>query len=1665
MHAAALRQLFFVFIFLATSLSSADVFVDATTGDDTFDGTSATVGAFPVGPKKTVGSGISVASAGDTVNIAAGTYIEQVSIAAGIRLLGAGKASTIIQFPAAPVANVPDMSQAGNPLAAIAVVYAGAAGANVTLEALTIQGPAPFNSAALYGIFAGNTTNLIVTDCDVRDIRHNPLDGTQRGNAIQIGRDFTQQFATATLTNVTIIGYQKTGILVDGVGRNATIENCVITGTGPTNQIAQNGIQVSRGATATIRDTAVSGNFYIPTSTVSCNVLGFQSGALAIENSSFTGSNVGVYALQSSGVVSLTGNTIGTTGSGNDYGVILDGATAAATFSGNTLANNTTQQISIQDTSNRSVTFSTSNTITGGTVGLSVSGNPILDLGNTAFSTQSSSVISLAANALIGQELAATGISVDGTAVSAMTRTQLFALEDRIAHGVDTTGKGLARVVAATVFVTPASGSIQQGINVATAGDTVLVAPGTFAENVNINKRVTLEGSGAGGNNTVDTIVSNAGNVITISAGGTDAANRTVVRTLRVTGGSFGIFFDSALSFVTLDGITATKLGQHGVHVSANAILNTLSLLNCNLSENDTALQTEQGGLWIIGAIDGLTVTGGSFNSNTYGMYSTQQSPPSPIRPLTNVTITGTSFNTNFSKGLYLEKLNNALLKDIVVNGSGYSAPVAPPTPISFFAPPAGIDINLKYATYGNIILENATVINCGENEPARAVAVAIKGRNDAPSYNTNPATLDGIEIKGGTFETPPFTDRPAFSFGNNTTNVLYSNAVSVTGTGIGVSSFVDTATTPINLGNTSLANTLTQYLRNTTTGTMTANNVNFNASDNFVIEDKVVHAVDVSTFGAVRWNPGHIYVTVNSFFTALTTTPSLQRSVDAALDNDTVHVQAGSYGSQNVTFPAKSLIFSGPNAGIDPNVGTRVAEAIVSGASMFTVSNGTADTLTIDGFTFDQVTNGTGVIAASGNADGVTVRCNRFVSPGPVAVYAVSTARQNWTVTQNRVTNVQGTTSGAYSPSGPSGMRLYDLSNLTVSYNFISATPYAGILTDAITNSAITGNRVSNVPEQGIQVAGASSGVTVSFNEVNNVNTNQAVDKGGIRLYAQNFTGGVTVNNNIVTGSLNGITIRDGSNDVANGFTTIRNNNVASNTRGVYRATGGTGTLNAEANWWGNPQGPTDASNPFGLGALVSGGIDFTPFLSDGTDNALLNTSSFAALQTSVGFQNNAPLAGAAQRLVFSTQPAGGAAGAALATQPTVQVQDDNGNVATTFNGTVSVFLASNPTGATLTGTTVLTFTAGSATFTNLSLNKAGTGYQLLAMSSTLPWALSQTFDVAAVPNPVPTLTALSPNNTLVNSQPLALTVTGTNFTEDSTVLFGGQARATLFISATQLLAVLPETDLDAVGTFTITVASPAPGGGTTASLTFTVNAQPTPNTPPQMLSQATAFPNPAVPGQVVSFNAAAFDLENQALTYTWNFADSVTAGGPTAQHAFTAPGVYQVNIVVMDSAGALSGSSVTVTVTAAAVAQNEPLAVTGAKFKTFTATPAKDTLQLAGAFTLPTGVTSLTGPATLVINGKSQAFTVNSKGKAKVGKNALTIKAKFKKGLITTPSVTLMLKGVGDFGAVLVTGGRPAGTAGTSTVNAQLTYAGKTYEGNVQVVVKPGTKGSTAK
>jgi len=126
-------------------------------------------------------------------------------------------------------------------------------------------------------------------------------------------------------------------------------------------------------------------------------------------------------------------------------------------------------------------------------------------------------------------------------------------------------------------------------------------------------------------------------------------------------------------------------------------------------------------------------------------------------------------------------------------------------------------------------------------------------------------------------------------------------------------------------------------------------------------------------------------------------------------------------------------------------------------------------------------------------------------------------------------------------------------------------------------------------------------------------------------------------------------------------------------------------------------------------------------------------------------------------------------------------------------------------------------------------SADTAFSGTAAVTVSSSTTTSNSATFSMMAPTTnlPAPVITApLSPSSAAVGGPAFTLTVNGTAGTllPCSVVQWNASPRTTTFVATTGIQAVIPATDISAIGTDQVTVVTPAPGGGTSNVLSFTV-------------------------------------------------------------------------------------------------------------------------------------------------------------------------------------------------------------------------------------------------
>jgi hypothetical protein len=241
----------------------------------------------------TIQAAVMASGPGDTIKVCPGTYNEQVRIGPGhdgLRLFSLVPLQAVIKMPAFDT----------YPRSVVLVNGSS----NVDIRQFTISGPfTTLGCSELVDrhtgvrIYNGSATLFGNHITEIRNV--DPLlFGCQDGIGVLVGRQFEDQVGTATIRNNLIDLYQKGGIVVDNAGSYALITQNEIDGDlGLEPTIAQNGVQVGRGASADVDHNEIRNNFFarIGITDTAAGVLLFETGAaVTIDHNDVTNNGVGI---------------------------------------------------------------------------------------------------------------------------------------------------------------------------------------------------------------------------------------------------------------------------------------------------------------------------------------------------------------------------------------------------------------------------------------------------------------------------------------------------------------------------------------------------------------------------------------------------------------------------------------------------------------------------------------------------------------------------------------------------------------------------------------------------------------------------------------------------------------------------------------------------------------------------------------------------------------------------------------------------------------------------------------------------------------------------------------------------------------------------------------------------------------------------------------------------------------------------------------------------------------------------------------------------------------------------------------------------------------------------------------------------------------------------
>jgi hypothetical protein len=449
--------------------------------------------------------------------------------------------------------------------------------------------------------------------------------------------------------------------------------------------------------------------------------------------------------------------------------------------------------------------------------------------------------------------------------------------------------------------------AIQPAIDGANPGDTIEIAAGTYDETIDIHTHVDLVGTASSDPTTIITGTGGSDGVINLNASGISAADPVLLKNLKIMpDGKAGI---SVGTFTAKTGTSVSYVKMDNVQVIGTA--------TNPCTEQERGIYVDQ-----TSSIDELELVDCKFNQLTYGWYFHKSYNEVNTSSVSNVTVTTTEFDGNLLKGIYAEKLSDALFDDCLFTDNGNTN--IDLSSCSYFQPwKSGIDINLKNGTYQNIAFDEYTVTGNAIGEAKEGVGLTVKARDDG-SYASYPATVDNIDITNSTIT------------GNER------------GIRIGEPGKNNATPTTVNINNNDIHSNVQTYSGNdgsaygdaiNMTSAVAAIDATLNWWGDLCPHDQIHGNIDYIPF--LDGSGGSSTLPAIENITSETVHCTIQEDIDAANQGDTLTVAAGTY-AENLLI-AKGLVIIGEGSGVviitpDPsNYGIRTTVSNIS-LSGFTV-------------------------------------------------------------------------------------------------------------------------------------------------------------------------------------------------------------------------------------------------------------------------------------------------------------------------------------------------------------------------------------------------------------------------------------------------------------------------------------------------------------------------------------------------------------------------------------------------------------------------------------------------------------------------------------------------------------------------------------------------------
>jgi parallel beta-helix repeat protein len=281
------------------------------------------------------------------VKVAKGTYVESVTITRTVELQGNG-VETIISAPGGGC-----------------IVSISGSGVKAKVKRVTISGPVPVGTSSLSAVCVEGNAYASIENNVITDISEDTFSGIGSNtdfDAIMVGGAGGP--GTALIRGNLIQRYQKSGIVVDGVGsfaeirQNSTFGSPRVSASSP----ATYGIQVSRGARAEVSGNRVTDHSNLAADDLSVGILLFEAGdGVAVSGNNLSGNDTGICVKQTNNA-QIERNRVSDS---RFDGIALDNQDPGKSTSNNTVSQNIVQRngegVSLLSANNNTIDRNTSN--------------------------------------------------------------------------------------------------------------------------------------------------------------------------------------------------------------------------------------------------------------------------------------------------------------------------------------------------------------------------------------------------------------------------------------------------------------------------------------------------------------------------------------------------------------------------------------------------------------------------------------------------------------------------------------------------------------------------------------------------------------------------------------------------------------------------------------------------------------------------------------------------------------------------------------------------------------------------------------------------------------------------------------------------------------------------------------------------------------------------------------------------------------------------------------------------------------------------------------------------------------------------------------------------------------------------------------------------------